>query len=148
MAGAAEGDASPQGVALAHAVGRLRRGDELERALGAGAPLPALAVAGLGLAARQGGSRAWALDQVAATLHERAALDRELRALSSQARYSAAVVALAPLGFAGLSALVDPRVLAFLASPAGVVCVLVGAGLDGAGAWWMARIVRRASCGS
>ncbi len=101
-----------------------------------------LAAAALTLAARTGGSPARAVDGVAATLRCRLALEAEIRALSSQARASAAVIALAPAAFGVLAGLTDPRTLAFLRSPAGLVVVSAGLGLDALGAWWMARLCR------
>jgi tight adherence protein B len=96
----------------------------------------------LRLAASVGGPSAAVLDAVSATLHERAALAREVRALSTQARLSALVMVCAPVVF-GLGAMqLDRRVGAFFVSGPGVLCVLGGLALDLAGALWMARIVR------
>lgn len=96
----------------------------------------------LRLAVSVGGPSAPALDAVATTLHERAALGRELRALSASARASAMVMALAPMAFAALASLIDPRVGSFFVSVPGVVCLVVGLALEAAGAWWMVSIVR------
>lgn len=96
----------------------------------------------LRLVASVGGPAAPALDAVATTVHERAALGRELRALSASARASAVVMAVAPLVFAVLASLIDPRVTSFFASAPGVGCLGAGVALEGAGAWWMHRIVR------
>ncbi|MBW3615152.1 MAG: type II secretion system F family protein [Actinobacteria bacterium] len=101
-----------------------------------------LAAAALTLAARTGGSPARAVDGVAATLRSRLALEAEIRALSSQARASAVVIALAPAAFGVLAGLTDPRIVGFLTTPAGVVVVSAGLGLDALGAWWMARLCR------
>jgi tight adherence protein B len=100
-----------------------------------------LAVAALSLVADTGGSPARTLDAVAATLRERAAIEREVRALSTQARASALVVAVAPLAFTVLMALVDPATVGFLlGSPAGLGCLVIGVVLDVAGGLWMRRI--------
>jgi len=100
-----------------------------------------LAGAALALAAELGGAAARSLDAVAATLRERNAVRREVRALSSQARASALVIALAPAGFGLLAASVDPRTTQFLfRTGAGTVCLLVGVALDGAGAVWLHRL--------
>jgi tight adherence protein B len=108
-------------------------------------PLPGvrLAVAALCLGAETGGAQARAIDGVAVTLRQRLAIAAEARALASQARASAAVIALAPLVFCGLTSATDPRVAAFLfRSGAGVAVLTVGLLLDTAGALWMARLTR------
>ena len=101
-----------------------------------------LASAALSLAAETGGSPARAIDGVAATLRSRQAVADEIRALSSQSRASAAVIALAPLAFGLLAGVGDPRTRGFLSSPTGLVLLAVGVGLDGLGAWWMAHLCR------
>lgn len=104
----------------------------------------ALLAASLGIAGATGGSLARALDGVADAVAERRSLQREIRALSSQARASAAVLALTPVAFAVVVALVDARVRAFwLGTLAGPLTVVVGLLLDLAGAAWMASLVRR-----
>lgn len=102
-----------------------------------------LVVGALSVALASGGTPARAVDGVAATLRERAEVDREVRALATQARASAAVVTLAPLAFAALGALGDERTATFLLrTPAGLACLATGLALDGLGAAWMARIAR------
>ena len=108
-------------------------------------PLPGvrLAVAALCLGAETGGAQARAIDGVAVTLRQRLSAAAEARALASQARASAAVIALSPLLFCGLTSATDPRVAAFLfRSSAGAVVLTVGLVLDTAGALWMARLTR------
>ena len=101
-----------------------------------------LTSAALALAAATGGSPARAIDGVAATLRSRLAVADEVRALSAQARASAAVIAAAPVVFGALAGLTDPRTRAFLASPAGLGLLVAGVGLDAVGAWWMVRLCR------
>jgi tight adherence protein B len=102
-----------------------------------------LAVAALGLAATTGGTPARAVDGVASTLRERHALAREVRALSSQARASAIVIAAAPLAFAVLAGAADGRTSRFLLrTGAGLACLAAGLALDGLAAVWMLRITR------
>jgi tight adherence protein B len=108
-------------------------------------PLPGvrLAVATLGLGAETGGAQARALDGVAETLRGRSAVAAEVRALSSQARLSGLVIALAPLVFSGLAAATDTRTAQFLfRTPVGLACLVVGLGLDAGAAVWMGRLCR------
>ena len=105
-----------------------------------------LAAAALVLGVDAGAGLARTLDGVATTLYERAAIAREVRALSTQARYSAGVLAVAPLVFLLVVVALDDVTLGFLlGTPAGLACLGIGLGLDVVGAWWMARITRRAS---
>ena len=100
-----------------------------------------LTVAALALGASTGGRQARALDGVAATLRDRLAIERELRALSSQARASAAVMGVAPLCFALFTIAVDRRTAAFLiGSVAGLACLVGGLVLDAIAAVWMVRL--------
>ncbi|MEA2931557.1 MAG: tight adherence protein [Actinomycetota bacterium] len=102
-----------------------------------------LAVAALCLGVDTGGAQARAVDGVAATMRERLAVEAEVRALSSQARMSALVIGLAPLGFGVFAAATDPRTSEFLLhTPGGLVLVCVGLLLDSAGWLWMQRLCR------
>jgi tight adherence protein B len=103
-----------------------------------------LVVGVLTVALASGGAPARAVDGVAATLRERAEVDREVRALATQARASAVVITVAPLAFAALGLLGDEQTADFLLrTPTGLACLAVGVGLDAAGAWWMSRIARQ-----
>ena len=102
-----------------------------------------LAVAALCLGIDTGGAQARAVDGVAATIRERLAVEAEVRALSSQARMSALVIGLAPLGFGVFAAATDPRTSDFLLrTPGGLVLLVAGLLLDGAGWLWMQRLCR------
>ena len=105
-------------------------------------PSVRLAAAALAMAAETGGSPARAVDGVATTLRSRQSVADELRALSSQARASAAVIALAPLGFGALAGATDDRTSAFFTTPAGLTLLAAGLTLDTVGAWWMSRLCR------
>ena len=108
-------------------------------------PLPGvrLAVAALALGAETGGAQARAIDGVAATLRQRLAVAAEARALATQARASAAVIAVAPLVFCVLASIADPRLGEFLLrTPLGLLILAGGLVLDGVGALWMARLTR------
>lgn len=108
-------------------------------------PLPGvrLAVSALALGAETGGAHARAIDGVAATVRSRSAVGREVRALSSQARLSAVVITLAPLGFSALAAASDERTAGFLLrTPLGLFCLVAGLALDALAALWMLRLSR------
>jgi tight adherence protein B len=103
-----------------------------------------LVVGVLTVALTSGGAPARAVDGVAATLRERAEVDREVQALATQARASAVVITVAPLAFAALGLLGDEQTADFLLrTPTGLACLAIGVGLDAAGAWWMSRIARQ-----
>lgn len=105
-----------------------------------------LTTAALRLGAGAGGAVALAVDRTAATLRERRALEREVHSLATQARASAAVLVLAPIGFTALVGSVEPSTVLFLlTTPTGLACVVAGLALDALGAAWMTRIVRRAA---
>lgn len=108
-------------------------------------PLPAirLAVAALAVGAETGGAQAQAVDGVATTVRERLAVAAEARALASQARMSALVIGLAPLGFGVFAASTDPRTAQFLLhTSAGLLLLAAGLALDGIGWLWMQRLCR------
>lgn len=140
----------PLGDELRHAVRGLRHGDELPlvldrwAALRGASPDVVLAASALGLGAVAGGQVARAVDSVAATLRERRQLQAEVRALATQARSSAWLLAAAPAGFAALVATIEPGVMRFLlTTPVGLACLALGSALDTIGVMWMARIIRR-----
>jgi tight adherence protein B len=108
-------------------------------------PLPGvrLTVAALCLGVETGGAQARAVDGVAATLRDRQAVAAELKALSAQARISALVIGLAPIGFGVFATATDPRTAEFLLrTPAGLGLLVAGLGLDGLGWLWMRRLGR------
>jgi tight adherence protein B len=105
-----------------------------------------LTVAALVLGIESGAGLGRTLEGVATTLHERAALRREVHALATQARYSAGVLALAPPAFLLVAGAIDPSVLSFLfTTSSGLLCLVVGLVLDAAGGVWMLRITRSAA---
>lgn len=133
---------------LARAAAEAGQGASLVSALEAVAvrrPLPGvrLGVAALCLGAETGGAQARAVDGVAATVRERQAVAAELRALSSQARISALVIGLAPVGFGFFAAATDPRTAEFmLHTPAGLMLLVAGLVLDGLGWLWMQHLAK------
>jgi len=125
-----------QGQSVSHAVGIWRLEDDL--------PNRQLTATALELASTAGGASARVLDGVATTLRDRRAVEREVTALSSQARASAVVLVFAPLVFATMAAAFDDRILEVLIGrPIGWACIGLGLGLDGIGALWMARLIGR-----
>ena len=101
-----------------------------------------LAAVALTFAAHSGGSIATVLAGVAESLRERVALEREVRALSSQARASAVVMVVAPVVFALLGATADGRIASLLLTrPLGWACCVGGILLNTIGAVWMSRMI-------
>lgn len=145
------GGTGPLADDLRLVVARVDGGSSLADALAAwraGRPAPDVAVVATALevAHSVGGAVAGPLEGLAAGLRDRIEAARELRAQSAQARLSAWVVGLAPLGALGLSLLSDHRVAATLGgTAAGRTCLLAGAGLEAMAAAWMCRILRRAA---
>ena len=90
-----------------------------------------------------GAAMAASLDRAAASLRQRHALGDEIRALTSQTRTSGMVVAAAPAGFAVIVTLVDTDAMSgLLATPVGLMSLVIGLALEGLGLWWMARLSR------
>ncbi len=127
----------------------LRRGEPVDGALAAfgasGTAERALLVAALRMAARHGGRTADALDGVAGTVRDRTAVSAELAAQTSQARYSAWVLAALPPLFLVLGSMVDPRLLGALASSGGAIALLCAVAFELAGAAWIRRILASGS---
>lgn len=143
---------APLGEELRGVARGLHRGEPLSAVLDRWArrhdasPAVVLAASALELGAAAGGHVARAVDGVAATLRERRQIEGEVAALATQARTSAWLLAAAPVAFAALVGTVEPGVVRFLvATPLGLVCLALGAALDGLGLVWMGRIVRGAS---
>lgn len=91
--------------------------------------------------AATGSALAASFDRAAASLQERADLQREIVALTAQARASALLLTVAPVLFLGVMASVDPSVLAtVLTTSGGRVALVVGVLLDLAGWVWMRRL--------
>jgi tight adherence protein B len=102
-----------------------------------------VAAAALALSATVGGPAADALDGLASSLRARLSVIAEARALSAQARYSAWVIGLAPIGYLVSTAAVDSRsVHVLVGTGAGRTCIVLGLGLELLGAIWMRAILR------
>lgn len=101
-----------------------------------------VAAGALALGATVGGPAADALDGLASSLRDRLSVIAEARALSAQARYSAWVIGLAPIGYMVMTAAIDSHsVQVLIGTGAGRVCVVVGLALEVLGAMWMRAIV-------
>jgi Flp pilus assembly protein TadB len=104
----------------------------------------ALTLQALSAAARLGGAVAVTLDAAAAVLRDRAAGRAERVAHSAQARLSARVLTIVPLGFAAWSAFGSQRTReVYIDTLAGSACALLGLLLNLTGWLWMKRIVAR-----
>ena len=147
LATLANGD-GPLAPDLARLESRVRLGASLPDALEAWArertTAGVEAAAGaLALSATVGGRAADALDALASSLRDRLGVAAEARALSAQARYSAWVIGIAPIGYIVASAAIDPRSLHdLIGTGAGRSCALLGIALEVMGAMWMRGIVR------
>jgi tight adherence protein B len=141
----------PLGPDMARLVARIRLGASHAEALGAWAAERSVAgidasAGALAMCSSVGGRSADALDGLATSLRDRLGVAAEARALSSQARMSALVVAGAPVAYIAWSALVDPHGLHVLtATVFGRICLVLGLGLEALGGWWMRNIVRSGS---
>ncbi|MGQ0824859.1 MAG: type II secretion system F family protein [Actinomycetota bacterium] len=142
-------DDHPLAPDLARLDTRLRLGASLPAALSAwrrerDAPGVGVTAGALAMATTAGGRCADALEHVAESLRDRLGIVAETRALSAQARASAFVVGLGPLGYLLWTALVDRHAVgALVGTTPGRVCLVVGLALEGTGAWWMRLILRR-----
>lgn len=147
---AAEELEPPMGPLLARLVRDRRLGAPLGpalRALGDRVGTPEGRVLALLLEAgtRSGGNLSRALDEVARAVRHRAALRRELRALSAQGRISGAVLGALPVGFFLLVAATSRGELGpVLRSGAGAAMVASGLVLEALGFLWIRRILAAA----
>ena len=108
-------------------------------------PLPEvnLAAAALSIGATSGGRRAPAVDGVAATLRENRTAQREVASLAQQGRLSGLMIAVLPLCFLALSAMIDGASMGVLyRTPVGVFCLVTGIALNIVAFVWMHRITR------
>jgi len=132
-------------IALGDLATRLVAGASLAEALAGFQPDDAdaaLTVQALSASAHLGGPVAATLDEAAAVLRERAAARAERAAHSSQARLSARVLTIVPVGFALWTAITSQRTRdVYLASVAGGVCAVCGLLLNVLGWQWMRRTI-------
>jgi tight adherence protein B len=139
---------TPLGPSLRRVADRVALGEPLEEAIDAwavqvGGPDARVAAAVLGLHRRTGGALAAALDGLAATLRERRSAARELRSLTSQARLSALILGLLPIGFfVFLSVVARDDLRLAIATPIGSGAVILGFTLQGLAYLWIRRLLR------
>jgi tight adherence protein B len=127
-----------RGQALAEGGGRWA-----ERAVSVDEQLLAEAVQ---LAAWAGRPEPVLFDAVADAGRERQALAGELRAQTAQARASAAVMAVLPVGFTALTAMTNAGAAHFLlTTTGGWACIVTGLTLEVLGGVWMRTAIRRAA---
>lgn len=138
----AEIDRCPQ---LQLVVERVHSGSALAGALAAvdtSEPDLALTLQALSAAARLGGPVAATIDEAASVVRERASTRAERRAHSAQARLSARVMTVVPLGFGAWNIVTSDTARAvYLNSGIGGACTAAGLLLNIAGWRWMKRIV-------
>lgn len=92
---------------------------------------------------RTGGALAASLDDVARTLADRREAARELRSLTAQARLSAAILGLLPLGFFLFLSVVARRdIESAYRTTAGASAIGIGVALQGAAFVWIRRLLR------
>ena len=97
----------------------------------------------LGLQRRTGGALGGPLDELAATLRARRAAARELRSLTAQARLSAAILGLLPIGFfLFLSTVSRHDIEAAISTTAGAAAVTLGVVLQGGAFVWIRLLLR------
>jgi len=91
---------------------------------------------------RSGGDLPSVLDQVAATLRERRAAAREVRALTAQGRLSGAILGFLPIGFFAFLWLTSRSdIEGAFRSPAGLVAIGVGLTMEGLAFLWIRHLL-------
>ena len=101
-----------------------------------------LVAGALDLHRRSGGDLPAVLDQVAATIRERVAVAREVRALTAQARLSGWILGVLPIGFFAFLWLTSRRdIEGALGTPAGLASVLLGLGLEVGAFFWIRALL-------
>jgi tight adherence protein B len=138
----------PIGPSFGRIVGRVELGDPFDDAFdtwaaeisGADARL---AAGVLSLHRQTGGALAATLEELASTLRARRSAARELRSLTAQARLSANILGLLPLGFfAFLSVVARDDMVAAITTRAGAFAILLGLVLQAAAYVWIRRLLR------
>jgi tight adherence protein B len=101
-----------------------------------------LIAAAMELHRRAGGDLPTVLAQVTATVRERVAASRDVRAMTAQARLSGAILGMLPVGFFVFLWLTSrSEIEGALRTPLGVACVVLGLTLDGVAFLWIRRLL-------
>lgn len=138
----------PLGPTLRDVADRVHLGELLDAALGdweerVGGADARLVAGVLRLHRRTGGALGPALDDLGRTLRARLGGERELRALTSQARLSAAILGLLPIGFfLFLSVVSRGDVEGALRTQVGASAIVAGVVLQGLAFLWIRRLMR------
>ena len=123
-------------------------GDAMDESIDAwardvGGPDARLVAGVLKLHRRTGGSLAASLENLAGTLRDRRASARELGSLTAQARLSATILGLLPIGFfLFMSAIARRDLEAAYETPTGVAAIGFGLALQGAAYVWIRHLLR------
>jgi tight adherence protein B len=139
---------APLGATFRRLTDRTELGDPMERAIDdwavdVGGPDARLVAGVLRLHRRTGGSLAATLDDLVVTLRDRRAAARELESLTAQARLSANILGLLPIGFFLFLSIVARRDLqTAYETPAGVATIGLGLGLQAVAFAWIRRLLR------
>jgi tight adherence protein B len=101
-----------------------------------------LVAGALDLHRRSGGDLPAVLDQVTATIRDRVGIAREVRSLTAQARMSAWILGMLPVGFfAFLCLTARDQIEGALGTPVGIICVVLGLGLEGGAFLWIRSLL-------
>jgi len=136
------------GATFRRLVDRTELGDPMDEAIDAwaaeiGGPDARLVAGVLKLQRRTGGSLSTTLEDLAGTLRSRRSATREIDSLTAQARLSATVLGLLPIGFFLFLSLVAREDLeAAYEAPAGVAAIGLGFALQGAAYLWIRGLLR------
>jgi tight adherence protein B len=101
------------------------------------------AVIAINVQRQVGGNLAEVLDIVANTVRERAYIRRQIKVLSAEGRYSIIILTALPILLLLYQAIVNPDYVKLLfTTDLGLVMLVVGVSLIGAGVFWMTRLVK------
>jgi tight adherence protein B len=144
---AAEEAAPPVRHELEQVVADLDTGISMDRALEGWvalrpSPETDLVVGALELHRSSGGDLPVVLDQVVATIRDRIGVAREVRSLTAQARLSAWILGVLPVGFFAFLWLTSRRdIEGALSTPAGLVAIGTGLVLEGGAFLWIRSLL-------